>query len=89
MTIAAGFTGVACVAIQDAPVRRVHAVWSKLPTPAARAFMDELLQHVAGWQNRYGIVFSVGMRVVFNGIVPAMFCALIPGLRVRRPGADG
>ncbi len=47
VAIAAGFTGVACVAIQDAPVRRVHAVWSRLPTPAARAFMQELLQHVA------------------------------------------
>lgn len=47
----------------------------------------ELLQHVAVWQDRHGIVFSVGMRVVFNGIVPALFCALIPGLRVRRPWA--
>ncbi len=45
--IAAGFSGVACVAIQGAPTRRVHAVWSNLPTPAARAFMEELLQHVA------------------------------------------
>ncbi|MEN5368207.1 LysR family transcriptional regulator [Stenotrophomonas sp. TWI273] len=45
--IAAGFSGVACVAIQGAPTRRVHAVWSNLPTPAARAFMAELLQHVA------------------------------------------
>jgi hypothetical protein len=24
---------------------------------------------------------------VFNGIVPALFCALVPGLHVRRPGA--
>jgi hypothetical protein len=46
-----------------------------------------LLQHVAGVQDRYGIVFSMLMRVVFNGIVPALFCALVPGLHVRRPWA--
>ena len=46
-----------------------------------------LLQHVAGWQYRYGIVFTMLMRVAFNGIVPAIFCALTPGLRVRRPWA--
>ena len=38
-------------------------------------------------QNRYGIGFTVLTRVVFNGIVPAAFCALVPGLRVRRPWA--
>ena len=47
VAIAAGFTGVARVAIQNAPTRRVLAVWSSTPTPAARAFMQELLQHVA------------------------------------------
>jgi hypothetical protein len=45
------------------------------------------LQHVANVQDRYGIFFSIFMRVVFNGMVPAVFCALTPGLRVRRPGA--
>ncbi len=43
------------------------------------------LQHVANVQDRYGIVFSVLMRVVFSGMVPAIFCALTPGLRMRRP----
>ena len=46
-----------------------------------------LLQHLVGWQNRYGIGFTVLTRVVFNGLVPAAFCALVPGLRVRRVGA--
>ena len=46
-----------------------------------------LLQHVADWQDRYGIGFTVWMRVVFNGVVPAIFCAAIPGLHVRRPWA--
>ncbi|MGD9612638.1 MAG: hypothetical protein AB7V22_07010 [Kiritimatiellia bacterium] len=46
-----------------------------------------LLQHLVGWQNRYGIGFTVLTRVVFNGLVPAAFCALVPGLRVRRPVA--
>lgn len=45
------------------------------------------LQHVANVQDRYGIIFSIFMRVVFNGIVPAIFCALMPGLRMRRPWA--
>lgn len=44
--IAAGFRGVACVAIQQAPRRRVYAVWSTSPTPAAKAFLQALLQHV-------------------------------------------
>lgn len=51
------------------------------------AAFHELLQHVAGWQDRYGIVCTILTRVVFNGIVPAIFCALVPGLRVRRPWA--
>lgn len=46
-----------------------------------------LLQHVADAQNRFGIGFTVGMRVVFNGVAPAVFCAAVPGLRVRRPWA--
>ena len=51
------------------------------------ASFHQMLQHVADWQNRYGIGFTMGMRTVFNGIVPAVFCALVPGLRVRRPWA--
>ncbi len=46
-----------------------------------------LLQHVADWQHRGGIVFTMLMRVVFNGLIPALFCALLPGLRMPRPGA--
>lgn len=45
------------------------------------------LAHVAAWQDRHGIVFSIGMRVVSNGLIPAIFCALVPGLRMRRPWA--
>jgi len=44
-----------------------------------------LLQHVAGWQDRCGIGFSIATRMATNGIVPAVFCALVPGLRMRRP----
>ncbi len=51
------------------------------------AFFHDLLQHVAVLQERHGIGFSMLTRVVFNGIVPAIFCALIPTLRVRRPWA--
>ena len=51
------------------------------------AVFHGMLQHVADWQDRYGIGFTMGMRTVFNGIVPAFFCALVPGLRVRRPWA--
>ena len=46
-----------------------------------------LLQYLVNWQDRYGIVFTVLTRVVFNGMVPAAFCALVPGLHVRRPWA--
>ena len=45
------------------------------------------LQHLVDWQNRFGIVFTILTRVVFNGVVPAAFCAMTPGLRVRRPWA--
>ncbi len=45
------------------------------------------VQHVADWQQRYGITFSILTRAVFNGVIPALFCALVPGLRVRRPWA--
>lgn len=43
------------------------------------------LEILSGWQIRYGIAFSILTRVATNGIVPALFCALIPGLRMRRP----
>ena len=45
------------------------------------------LQLLVDWQTRFGIGFTVMTRVAFNGIVPAAFCALVPGLRVRRPWA--
>jgi hypothetical protein len=45
-----------------------------------------LLQRVADGQVRYGVWFSVWMRVVTNGIIPSIFCAMVPGLRLRRPG---
>jgi hypothetical protein len=47
-----------------------------------------LLQHLVDAQNRFGIFFTMLLRVVFNGILPALFCALVPGLRVRRPWAS-
>ncbi len=40
---------------------------------------------LADWQIRYGIGFSILTRMVTNGLVPALFCALVPGLRLRRP----
>jgi hypothetical protein len=45
------------------------------------------LGHVAAWQERYGIGFSIAMRMLTNGLVPSIFCALVPGLRLRRPVA--
>jgi hypothetical protein len=51
------------------------------------AGFHDLLHHVAVWQDRYGLAFTMLTRVVFNGLVPAIFCALTPGLRVRRPWA--
>ena len=46
------------------------------------------LEVFGGWQERYGIGFSIGMRMATNGLVPALFCALVPGLRMRRPWAS-
>ena len=40
---------------------------------------------LADWQIRHGIGFSILTRMVTNGLVPALFCALVPGLRLRRP----
>ena len=44
-----------------------------------------LLAHLADWQEHYGIWFSIATRMVTNGALPAAFCALVPGLRMRRP----
>ncbi|MNU54847.1 HTH-type transcriptional regulator GltC [compost metagenome] len=41
--IADGFEGVVQVPLQPTPTRRVHLVWQRLPTPAARAFVDAVL----------------------------------------------
>lgn len=38
--IASSFKGVATLTVRDAPVRHLYAIWSKSPTPAARAFVD-------------------------------------------------
>jgi len=44
-----------------------------------------ILERLSGWQVRYGIGFSIVMRMVTNGLIPSLFCAMIPGLRLRRP----
>ncbi|MBH1661115.1 LysR family transcriptional regulator [Stenotrophomonas maltophilia] len=41
--IAEGFQGVVQIPLQPTPTRRVHLVWQRLPTPAARAFVEALL----------------------------------------------
>ncbi|QBF27866.1 LysR family transcriptional regulator [Pseudomonas tructae] len=46
--IANSFNGVAVVALEDAPVRHVYAIWSRHPTPAARAFVQLVEQRLAG-----------------------------------------
>lgn len=51
------------------------------------ADVQAVLQVVGDWQREYGVVFSILTRVVFNGMVPALFCALVPGLHQRRPWA--
>ena len=53
-------------------------------SPGFNAALDVL----GGWQTRYGIGFSILTRVATNGVVPAVFCALVPGLRMRRPWAS-
>lgn len=45
--VALEFEGVVAVPISDAPVRRVYAIWSNTPTPAARAFVAMLEQVLA------------------------------------------
>lgn len=40
--IAEQFQGVVSVPVSDAPVRNLYAIWSKTPTPAARAFIELL-----------------------------------------------
>jgi len=41
--IAEGFQGVVQIPLQPTPTRRVHLVWQRLPTPAARAFVEAVL----------------------------------------------
>lgn len=41
--IADGFEGVVQIPLQPTPTRRVHLVWQRLPTPAARAFVEAVL----------------------------------------------
>ncbi|MBA0281479.1 LysR family transcriptional regulator [Stenotrophomonas maltophilia] len=41
--IAEGFEGVVRIPLQPTPTRRVHLAWQRLPTPAARAFVDAVL----------------------------------------------
>ncbi len=43
VSIAAGFQQVVQVPLQPTPSRRVHLVWQRLPTPAARAFVQAVL----------------------------------------------
>jgi len=45
--VALGFQGVVAVPISDAPVRRVYAVWSNTPSPAAAAFVAMLERTLA------------------------------------------
>jgi len=41
-SIAATLAGLASVPVSDAPQRNVHAIWSRLPTPATREFLRVL-----------------------------------------------
>ncbi len=41
--IAQGFEGVVRIPLQPTPTRRVHLAWQRLPTPAARAFVEAVL----------------------------------------------
>lgn len=41
--IAEGFEGVVRIPLQPTPTRRVHLVWQRLPTQAARAFVEAVL----------------------------------------------
>lgn len=41
--IAEGFEGVVRIPLQPTPTRRVHLVWQRLPTPAARVFVEAML----------------------------------------------
>lgn len=44
--LAEGMPGVAVARLGDAPVRHLYAVWSQSPTPAARAFLEVMEQHL-------------------------------------------
>lgn len=41
--IAEGFEGVVRIPLQPTPTRRVHLIWQRLPTPAARVFVEAVL----------------------------------------------
>lgn len=41
--IADGFEGVVQIPLQPTPTRRVHLAWQRVPTPAARAFVEAVL----------------------------------------------
>ncbi|NYB76673.1 MAG: LysR family transcriptional regulator [Stenotrophomonas maltophilia] len=45
--IAEGFQGVVRIPLQPTPTRRVHLVWQRLPTPAARAFVEAVLSRAS------------------------------------------
>lgn len=47
-SLAATFAGLASVPVSDAPQRDVYAIWSPLPTPAAREFLRVLEEALAG-----------------------------------------
>ena len=46
---------------------------------------NAMLDVLAGWQVHYGIGFSIFTRMLTNGLVPALFCALVPHLHMRNP----
>lgn len=50
--------------------------------PSVRA----ALEVVAGWQARFGAVFSFGTYFFFCGVVPYLFCLALPALRPKEPG---
>ena len=52
--------------------------------PAFNGWLD----HLENVQIRLGVWFSIATRMATNGVVPALFCALVPGLRMRRPWAS-
>lgn len=45
--IASSFSAVATATLRDAPRRHLYVIWSKSPTPAAKAFVRMIEQHLA------------------------------------------